>query len=621
MNKIFAKLPRFARPFVTRALRGPRAARFGFLALVLGLLTVLASAWIAFGGGAFEQQVRIGLAIEDNPVTRRLEHFVVSYRDPWVAKRQTRERDELVELATLDKVTPDALQSPDFEVQSAFNAVYSTLDAAAVSRPTGAAATAENEARWQAAARLRVIGPAATIHRTRWSMQGYENAYVDVGDFDWNDEKSLARLDRAIALEGIPRVELYTPPTTALDAMRVLAYLAASVLAFLSLLVLPVMAGTSTAQEVGDGTLSPLRSTALSSRDIVLGLAAGPLAIVALLAVPQIGLYLVGAAIAGNIVAAVLALGVMALLSAVSTLLAQLVGLLVGHQRSPGLIAVPLAALAGVSLLVGTVLSQVAADEERATTLLAACPQANVASWAFLGAGGGPTANSTFIISAAIGAVAMVVFSAIALLALERRVCDRPGPLVRPVEYAAIAAATFVSTVWATTPMLWDGGDRDEAIVMGMLLAVPVMLIAAMGRIPVADPNARANFAMPMALAELSLPWLVVFVVLGMAGVELFGVPALWPWLLWAVVVLQLVAVRSVLAPVGVAGGALLLWTVFTSFVVVGEIGVRADRFPSHLFMFSELSPMLGFLEALSLVAIPVLLVLGVRPTLARRSS
>jgi hypothetical protein len=620
MQHLFARLPRFARPFVTRALRGPRAARFSFLALVLALASVLASVWLAFGAGAFEQQVRIGMAIEDNPAARRVDHFVVTYRDPWLVDSHRRDLDALLELAASGHLDAYALNGVDFELRSTFIAAHTLLDRAASRRPLGADATPANEARWREAVRLRTLGPVAAIAQVGEAMREFDAPSYNTEVFAWDIEHSLARLDRAIAMEGIPRVELYTAPTTVADAFRMLAYVSAAMLAFLSLLVLPVMTGTQTAQEVGDGTLAPLRSTALSSREIVLGLASGPLAILAILAAPQIGLYLVGAAIAGNAAAGLVALAAMALLAAVSTLLAQLVGLLVGHQRSPGLIAIPLAALASLSLLVGTGLSQVIASEDRASTLLAACPQANVASWAFLGAGGGPATSEMFFASTGIGLVVMAVFAVLTLFALERRVSERPGALLRPVEYTLIAVVTFTATTWAMIPGLSRTNDSSEAAGLAMMLAIPVLLIGAMGRVPVGDPSARASYPLLRGLGELSLPWLVAFGALGAMGIHMFSTPLVWPWLLWCVVVLQLVAVRSVIAPVGVAGGALLLWTVFTAMVAVAEVGVRAERLTPHLFMFSELSPMLGALEGLSLIAVPLLLLAGVRAPHGRRA-
>ncbi|MCA9681529.1 MAG: hypothetical protein KC457_04990, partial [Myxococcales bacterium] len=77
MDKLIAKLPAFALPFVTRSLRGGRGRRYLVFSLVLAGLTMMIGLWIALGRGDFEHQIRVDTGLEHAEHMREQEEFVL----------------------------------------------------------------------------------------------------------------------------------------------------------------------------------------------------------------------------------------------------------------------------------------------------------------------------------------------------------------------------------------------------------------------------------------------------------------------------------------------------------------------------------------------------------------
>ena len=99
----------------------------------------------------------------------------------------------------------------------------------------------------------------------------------------WSEAELQEQLRNILARDLVPEVTTYRSPLTVVDAVRVIGLVAGSLAMLLLMLFAPILAGTQMAQEVHENTLQPLTGTALSARDLVLGMTLGPIA-VALLA-------------------------------------------------------------------------------------------------------------------------------------------------------------------------------------------------------------------------------------------------------------------------------------------------------------------------------------------------
>jgi hypothetical protein len=248
MKSIGDRLPGFALPFVTRSLRGGRGKRFVALSFGLALLTALTCLWIGLGRGETARSIRVDIGME-LPIYEREHHEFVIVQRPGI------DRD-----AVLESRKPMMIDGGRMTVREAI---------AQVAPPEHA----------ELQARAKELA-------SQWGP--VENP--DHG-FSWHDARQVYRLEKIVEREGIPAVVEYTPVVDLRGALQLLAIITGGLLVVLFTVVAPLLVALQQASERHENTLQPLTGTALGARELAVGLACGPLAIVAIFAAPLAALY------------------------------------------------------------------------------------------------------------------------------------------------------------------------------------------------------------------------------------------------------------------------------------------------------------------------------------------
>ncbi|NVB41383.1 hypothetical protein G6O69_38165 [Pseudenhygromyxa sp. WMMC2535] len=608
MNKLLSKLPAFALPFVTRSLRGGRARRYTVLSLVLACLTMIFGLWIALGDGDFERDIRVEMGLESPTYDREHQEFVlfanseIEYRALQTATQQLSDRvDPSDDPRAIDYYREQALQ-----LKSEGNAVLYMFANAEVHTPE------------QAAKREEVQALLASSPGTSYLEVPDPARYVP-HDRVWTDPTRRALLDTILAKGGVPSVEYYRSPLGLREAMLLAGALAGLLLLAMGTVFAPILVAMQQAQERSENTLAPLLGTALSPREIALGLAAGPLCVVGIFAAPQVLLYVLGAVIAGFPLFALATLAALAATMATLVFGTQLLGQLLGRRRSPGIIALGLMILALITWSLGVSLAVETGRETR--TLAALLPHIGLtglfgATWVEL------SSYATAMFSAAFAnAVGCGVVGWLLLTALSRKLEDREGPLLRAGE-ALAGALTFIALTSVALSPLANGGTGEIQYAGLAILALPLAILL-MLRVPSGEGPAQLRVIhLSRLLAEFSA-WFAAYILIANV-INGFDVHAFHPvalaWLAWTVLVLGLMAVRSVALPVTIASG---LWVSFCGLgVLVGYAHALAWTFEhnarnSSIFVFFEVSPVLGLLQVAFTLWFPISLVLALRKGLA----
>jgi hypothetical protein len=457
-------------------------------------------------------------------------------------------------------------------------------------------------------------------HDSAYMSRTYEQPF-----FNWYDRAEVRGLEAVIARGNVPGVELYASPLGPIDALRLAGAIAGGVLGVLLLLVAPVLAGTQMAQETHENTLQPLAGSALKAEELAIGLTSGPLAVTALLAVPQLMVLLAAALAVGDPAAALWLVVAAAAGGAFLVMLAQLAGLALGKNRSPGLVG---GALAGVLAVLGGVGLALAAEmSPRIAGTLALLPQAAAGHALFqtfaLGdsePGFGAAVDTTLPVM--IGALGMLTLAYLGLRALARRIGQTAPSALRGGE-ALTAAAVAMALVTCANPYR-DSWRAEEFYLLNLgVLAVPFAILLMM-RAPTGDvPPAMRRTPVARLVGEF-VGWSALYlaVAAGMAGVEhvhLFAQPVAIFYLLWFLGVAALLSLRIVVAPLSFASR---LWVGLCA-LAVGVAFIQtamwsrpfedmAFRSPP-LLVFSELSPLLGALQAALTLVIPWTLLRALR--------
>ncbi|MGB1017317.1 MAG: hypothetical protein ACPG4T_24480, partial [Nannocystaceae bacterium] len=276
-------------------------------------MTLLLGTWVALGPGDFERELRVVLDLEKPRSYLEYRNYMMFARDAEEAARLTQAREQIL-------ANPAQLEVP-FE-QRAWDLEDNIHSAAElVSSAIFTPCTAKDQ---QLRERARSFGqhPILELHHGR--------------RFDWQNERTrLARiLDRKLA----PKIEVYASPLATIEAVRVSGMLAGCFLIAFFLVFAPLIAGTQLAQEAHENTLMPLTGTALRRRELVVGLLAGPLTVISILALPQAVVLLVAAGLTGIMLPALGLLVVLGVACMLLGMLTQLVGLAVGRVRTPGIV-------------------------------------------------------------------------------------------------------------------------------------------------------------------------------------------------------------------------------------------------------------------------------------------
>jgi len=430
-------------------------------------------------------------------------------------------------------------------------------------------------------------------------------------------------LDNILARQLQPAVVLYQSPLAVADALKLTGLLAGGLTLLLLMVYAPVLAGTQMAQEVHENTLQPLTGTALSARELVLGLSLGPAAVVALLAAPQVILFLAAAIAVGHVLPALALLLVGLIGGAFLTMLAQLAGFALGGTRTPGILGVVLLALLAPLALFGAAFGL---DLPRnGIGVLALIPQAAAGHTlfeTFLPAGTALRAPELSALdlegtqfSIAFGTLGMLCFAYLGLRALERRVGELAPAALRRGE-ALLGALVSIALVLLANP--WRHGSASQGSYLGNLLLVLVPLtILLMMRVPLGDtPPALRRVPFTGLLGEFAVGIGLYFaIVIGLTGTgrfELLGSPVALVYLAWMVAVLGLLAIRIVALPMTLLAkvwAGVCMVGVGVAFVHVNEWSRGSQWRSSSVVGLWDASPVLGILQVVLMVLIPVLLV------------
>jgi hypothetical protein len=589
MHALLSKLPAFALPFVTRSLRGGRGKRYVIISLVIAALTGIVGLWLALGSGKFEQSLRTELELEQHEFMRERQEFTVYVHSEMALRRAEREIRGLSRAVEMREYG---------EVAGLLDWGRSTLERASQS---AAGTNASIELRDQA--------------RQLTGMQDPESWLT----FPWHDPVEVAGLRSVIARDGVPAVELYASPLGIRDALQITGFFAGLLLAAFATVFAPLLVAVAQAQERHENTLMPLTGTALSPRELAIGLALGPISVISIFAIPQLAIFLICSAVAGEVLVAGALLAALFATGVLFTFGAQLIGHLFGHRRTPGVIGISLMSMSGVAWLVGAAF---AADGEHEIAGFAAVfPHIGLSAllaevfievdasfgWAFVG---------IFVWTS--GAIMLAWLT---MTALSRTIEGSDGALLSRT-HALLGALTCILLVnVAIPPQGYDAEALRQYVGLGML-ALPFFALL-LARVPTGDgPSRMRKVPVPALLLEFAT-WGVAHIAL--AGL-VFGIDpdalnlVALGWLSWCVAVLGLIAIRIVATAGKVADN---LWAGFCAFSLLlgfgqsvfwGVDGGRHDF--EDIFVLMQLSPVLGLLQIGLTIWIPLSLVRHLRSNL-----
>lgn len=599
-----------ARPFVVRALRGRRGRKYAALGILLAALSGVLGLWIALGTGQFEREFRHELGLEQRIYEQERARFVLIADD---AEEAAALRYHVDLLARTPGDPPLTATDAGYRARQAFE------DGARLLRE-GALAEAPRTHRELQARAARSWETWSKEHGGAFMYRPHEQPF-----FNWYDREEVQALESVIARGNVPAIEVYASPLGPLDALRIAGAIAGGVLVVLLLLVAPVLAGTQMAQETHENTLQPLAGSALRSEELAVGLTCGPLATTALLAGPQLVVLLATALAVGEPAAALWLVAAAGAGAAFLVMLAQLAGLALGKNRSPGLVAGGLAAI--LAVLGGFGLALAGEMSERTLGMLALLPQA-ASSHALAQTFGfdrpevgfGAALDTTTPVL--LGALGMLTFAYLGLRALARRIGQTAPSALRGGE-ALAAAAVAMTLVTCANPYRHTWRAEEFYLLNLGVLVVPFAILLMM-RAPTGDvpPTMRKT---PVArLVGEFVGWAAIYLAaaVGIAGIDhvhVFSHPVALLYLLWFLGVAALLSLRIAAAPltfaskiwvslcavaVAVAFGQTVIWS-----RPLEDLTFRAPP----VFVLSELSPFLGALQAVLTLVIPWTLLRSLR--------
>lgn len=644
-DRLLARLPAASLPFAARSLRGPRFQRTFAGSLLLAAISLVVGVWMTLGSGSFERGIRQQFGLEAGSWERgRVEYTVFTDTDVTEA--------ELAEYA-------EAGAPPDYASLHG-DTLWRDIDRynSLQTEPIPVLLAMANSPRGQGDAALR---RSAQIfieqHPDLFSEQRVNTALgVQVDemgepiphaldsyreDFVWEQPERLAMAELAMARTFQPHVERYRSPLDLRHAIAVVGLCAGGLFTLLMLVVAPVAIGAQQAQERHENTLMPLTATSLSAREVVLGLASGPGLVVSMVAAPQLLLALVAAACFGSVVVSVLFGAALTLLAAVPLcLIGQMLGQLAGRRHAPGLVTFGLLAVFAPLWFLGLSLANTldpGMGDPELRRLMALVPTAGPIAWLERGfvsavwSGNELEGSSAWWLGAGlhglaapvVGALLGLGLAALLLRALERHVTAAPGPSLTRRE-SHVGAGLLVGLMCYAVPFDFgkfepyrSGIRPDEFYLATLALAVVPLGVLVMARVPLGDSPGMRKVPLRQILLDVS-GWfgahLMLVTAMGLAfHHELIGAwhPYALLYLAWSVVTLTLLATRAVAFPLGVAGVAFGMFSALTGIMAFVHIGAFASGNGDdlvHPLGLVELSPVLGLLQLIVLVGVPLAL-------------
>jgi hypothetical protein len=581
-------------PFVTRALRGSARRRFALASALLALTVVLLGMWIGRSPSIPAHDMRVSLGLETSRWELEREAFMVFVHDE-------RERRQL--LGQEPNGGAPRHWSP---LRGRSQEAWTLLDVAAGPHVVPPRDQQELHERARALRNARIdLAPTDLEHRR--SAQR----------FSWWNEQDRARLRAIVDAELVPTVVVYASPLDASATVRIVGGLAAFLSLVLLTVVAPLWVGVQLAQELHENTLQPLTGTALTARQLVVGLVAGPLAPVAIVAVPQLVIVLFTALTAGRVVPAMGAVAMGTAMGAMLVGLAMLTALAVGRRRAPGIVGISLLAVLGIAGLSGLGVGlNLHAESLGIVAILPGAGPVHLACEAFF-----PQVFLSGVHAAALdlrlglATVGAVVLATLALRALERCVggTHRSGALT--TKEALVASAVLAGLAVAAIPARSSFG---ETFLVGLAIALVPMQLVLMGRVPGGDaPPQLRRVPIQRLLGEHGL-WLGMVLVLALVvegpprevrGEAIIGMLHLG----WALVVTALVTLRAAAKPTSII---VKVWLVVCLLGVIIEYTTGAMWFMSSpgadaIFPMGAAYPLLGLLQVAMIVWMPISLVRG----------
>ncbi len=593
-------------PFVARTFRGNRLRRYGAASLMLGVLSVFLGIWVSFGTGDFEQDIRRALDLEDARWDQDRIAFQVTAHDPYHHESLQWELKRLERMGELDEYS-----QLGGERERAYSTVFTALSVAAPAE----FAVLERDTR----ALLEAHPP------TRFDPEWHYTQDARDWQFDWYAPQERERLQAIVDRELMPEVVLYTSPLTLMDGVRVTGAVAGGIVVLLLLIVAPLTAGATVAQEVHENTLQPVLGTRLRPVDIVTGLTASGVALGGLLAAPSLAVMLVAALFAGDLAHLAPFLLLLPAASLFTVLLTELVGFGLGKRWSSGIVATILTAALCMLMMFGVGIGMNLEDDM--IGLIAMMPPIGlVHGLRELFVPGDRLAGVDVEYATAIGCLAIIGFGALAWImsrALTRRVEGRTQASLTLLEGMSGAVVSLLLAV-AVVPE-FDPNDAIPAYFVSLGLASMAWMLIIAGRIPVGDGPAKLR-TIPLRsrmiefFGYVAIHAAVLMAIFGAGSVPLTAMGGFH--LLWALAVLALVAVRMVAVPGNILSNlfvALSLMAVFFEFVSAGIFAAAADPadlYPPHAphpFALFEASAVLGVIQLVLTVAIPLVLIRALR--------
>ncbi|KIG14374.1 hypothetical protein DB30_06849 [Enhygromyxa salina] len=580
---------------MTRSLRGGRGRRYVIFSLILAFVTSVVGMWLTLGSGSLEQGLRTDLGVEEYEYEVERRSFTVLTHDPFEHQQAKSE------VATLraNGDHPDGTYGQAYDL---FEQGRAMLRQAALSPSPD---PAHNQLHLQAAA---LIGDTSYNQYGGWD-----------DSFAWHDAAEVRVLEAVLANDGIPQVGAYSSPLGVSDGLKLVGLFAGLLLAGFATVFAPLLVAVQQAQERHENTLMPLTGTALSPRELAVGLAAGPSFVIGIFAAPQLAIFLICALFVGEIFVAGALLAALAATGALFIFGAQLLGQLMGDKRTPGIIGIALMCLTCVAWLAGVGL--LGSNEDEIAGFAAVLPHLGLS--ALLGEVffDIPASFSRVFVGAFVWTCGAVILGWLTLNALARRVEGNGGVLLDRWS-ALIGALTCIALVNVAIPDL----NHSEAFVrqyIGLaMLALPLALLL-MARVPTGDGHPRMRAVpVPALLLEFGgwgvLHFVTVAVVFGSSISSLH--PVALGWLMWCTAVLALIAIRIVAVPSKVAANlwagfcAMSLTVGFAQAVFWAEASQPRDL--GEVFAMTELSPVLGLVQVALTIWIPVSLVRHLRKSL-----
>lgn len=593
-------------PFVTRMFRGNRLRRYLAASAVLGLLSVLIGAWLSFGVGGFERDVRYELDLEQPSWDRERAEFTVTVHDGYMYEQLTAERERILAAG----VEPSDYSMLTDQRERAYSTLYTALTTDA---PTPYA-NLEADVR----ALLAAYPPSRYAPDDAPWQYGQE---ARDWQFDWYAPAERKRLQSIVDQQLVPKVVIYSSPLSFADGVRVTGAVAGGFVVLLMLIVAPLASGATVAQEVHENTLQPVLGTRLRPVDIVTGFTSAGVGLAAVLAAPSFVVMLLASVFAGHIANLVPFLLLLPAASLFLVLFTQLVGFGLGRRWSSGIVATLLTGALCMLMLSSVGIGMNLEDDM--VGLIALMPPVGLVHGIrelfvpHMRLSGAEAQHALVIIS-----VSVVGFSVLAYVmsrALTRRIEGRTQASITRLE-GFLAAATSMVLALAVVPE-FDANDAVPAYFVSLgLVAFAWQLIVA-GRVPVGDgPSTLRTLPLRSILLEfvgfVGMHAGLLVLVFGLDAVPVVPMGAFH--LVWALVVLALLAVRLVALPTNILGSLFAMvcyGAICFEMICAGVTAATASDhgFSPHPFVLFEASAVLGMLQLALTVAIPLALVRTLR--------